>query len=68
MEFPGQEWDPSCSCHHPAAVVVLDPLTHYTGPGIGPVSWSCRDTADAVWPQWELPVFLIRGVQWISIA
>ena len=36
------------------AAATLDPLTYCTGLGIEPVFWCCRDTANAIEPQWEL--------------
>ena len=33
-----------------AASTMQDPLTHYTGLGIEPASWCCRDAADPIVP------------------
>ena len=37
------------------AAATLDLLTHCAGLGIEPAFWHCRDTADLVVLQWELP-------------
>ena len=37
------------------SVATLDRLTYCAGPGIESASWCCRDAADPVAPQWELP-------------
>ena len=59
VEFPGQGSDLSCSCtpvaNYTAAGARPDPLTHCARPGIEPVSWQCRDTADPTAPQRECP-------------
>ena len=49
VEIPGQGSDLSCSCGNTGS------LTLCAGPGIEPVSWGSRDTADPRAPQWELP-------------
>lgn len=51
MEFLSRELDRSRS------VAVLDPLTHFAGPGVEPASWCCRGTADRLAPKWELQYF-----------
>ena len=38
-----------------------DLLTHCARQGIEPVSWSCRDAADPVEPQWELLNFIFKN-------
>ena len=37
------------------AVATPDPLTHCPGPAIKPASWRCRDPANPMAPQWDLP-------------
>ena len=56
MEFLGQESDPNHCCNpcYSSCGKQLDPLTHCVRPGIKPVSWSCRDTANLVASQWDL--------------
>ena len=56
MEFLGQGSDPSHCCNpcYSSCGKQLDPLTHCVRPGIKPVSWSCRDTANLVASQWDL--------------
>ena len=54
MEPLGQGSDPSHSCnlHHSCGnVATPDSLTHYTQPGIEPVSCSCREAANPIAPQ-----------------
>ena len=43
---------------HATVATRPDPPTHCTGPGIEPASWRCRDDANAIAPQQELPVVL----------
>ena len=52
------------------AAAVLDPLTHCTRLGLESASWRhCRDIANPVAPQWELPsLFFMSLVEsWISV-
>ena len=60
MEFPGQGWDLSCSCDLHYSCDNAGSFTHCTRPSIEPVSWSCRDKADPIAPQWDLQSFLLR--------
>ena len=48
----------SATCRCAAATAMADLLTRYVGPGIKPASRRCRDAAEPVAPQWELPSLL----------
>ena len=53
MEFLGQGSDPSCSCDLRHNCSNPGPLTHCAGPGVKPMPWHCRDTANPIASQWE---------------
>ena len=56
---PGDQLDPQATvAAYAMAVAMPDPLTHCARLGIKPASWHCRDTANPVVPQQELPFVL----------
>ena len=70
MEFLGRGSDPSTVVTYSVAVATPDPLTHFAGLGIKPVSWCHREAADPVAPQRGLQKSLVLRVgalvnQWI---
>ena len=52
----GRDQNSAAVATYTKAVVTRDPLTNCAGPGVEPVSWHCRDTANPIVPQWEIPV------------
>ena len=66
VEFLGQGSDPSCRCDLCCSCGNAGSFTHSAGPGTEPASQCCRDPADPVAPQWELPhcLLLWRNQAW----
>ena len=55
MAFLDNGSDPSCSCNLCCSCANTGSLTYCAGPGIEPETQRCRDAADLVVPQQELP-------------
>ena len=67
LSFLAALWSSGARDQIPATVAAVpDPLIHCARSGIEPVSWHCRDAADPIVAQWELPSLVSVTDVWFN--